>query len=313
MAVSEKEQNAFGPFVVNQPHIGLFEKLKMIFLGPFAPIRFIIAVLAIFTMTPAFRLISGSKHPIRKDLSPLRRLLLDVYAAGLFRFCILCGGAYHIDVRGKRIRMINGKHVSVVANHQSWLDICVLVSQRCFGMIAKQAVTKIPVIGPNAPVVGTVFVDRESKESRMSAIDAINDALTDPTSGGVTVFPEGTTTNGHCIMPFKTTIFRSAAPVQPVVIRYPNTRFNVSLASGDWKPNFFRCLTQFVNHIQVTYLPPTEREKDETPEHFAERVRALMADELGVPMVDYAARNKIPYREYLKGKISLDEAISRCV
>ena len=38
--------------------------------------------------------------------------------------------------------------------------------------------------------------------------------------------PEGTTTNGNYILPFKTGAFLAGTPVQPVILKYPYTRFS---------------------------------------------------------------------------------------
>ena len=34
------------------------------------------------------------------------------------------------------------------------------------------------------------------------------------------LFPEGTTTSGRCLLPFKTGAFLAGLPVQPVILRY---------------------------------------------------------------------------------------------
>jgi lysophosphatidylcholine acyltransferase/lyso-PAF acetyltransferase len=45
--------------------------------------------------------------------------------------------------------------------------------------------------------------------------------------------PEGTTTNGDYLLPFKTGAFLAKAPVQPVILRYPYRRFSPAWDSMD--------------------------------------------------------------------------------
>ncbi|KAG9393110.1 Acyltransferase [Carpediemonas membranifera] len=312
---SEEERSAFSPFIDDQPAIGRYEHFKMLLLGPIAPLRFIVGVLIVMSVAPVFRLITRTKAPSRAELTAMQRRMIDLYGAFVMRVALFIGGYLWIRRKGKRVRMVDGVHVPVVVNHQSWVDIPITAASGCFGFIAKDAVEKIPVIGQNAKLVGTVYVDRTSAESRRNAVQTINDVVRDTRGAGLTVWPEGTTTNGSCVLPFKATVFAVAGkcgvPVQPMTIKYGHRCYNVTLASADWKENFFRILTQFVNKAEVTYLPVMSMEEGETAEAFAERVRAAMADDLAAPMLDYPARRKYVYREYLKGKIPLSEAVQK--
>ena len=112
----------------------------------------------------------------------------------------------------------------VVSNHRSYLDIVVILSHTDAAFLAKAELKNWPVFGYAAQKGNTVFVDRSSPESRSMARQALADRIDDGVS--VVVFPEGTTTAGPGLLPFKNGIFHMAAqkgiPVVPVSVVYEN-------------------------------------------------------------------------------------------
>jgi 1-acyl-sn-glycerol-3-phosphate acyltransferase len=109
----------------------------------------------------------------------------------------------------------------IVANHVSWLDIIVLghLVPTCF--LSKDEVRQWPVIGWFASRAGTLFIRRGGGEA--SAISsAIGERLAQ--NGLLTLFPEGTTTDGREVRPFFSRLFAAAidtgTPIAPVAIRY---------------------------------------------------------------------------------------------
>ncbi|MFN3453575.1 MAG: lysophospholipid acyltransferase family protein [Pseudobdellovibrio sp.] len=81
-----------------------------------------------------------------------------------------------------------------VGTHMSYLDILVLiVSQPDIVFLAKKEVRSWPIIGAAAHRVGTLFVNRDSKEHRLKIRNEIGEIL-NQTKSHVVVFPSGTTT-----------------------------------------------------------------------------------------------------------------------
>lgn len=116
----------------------------------------------------------------------------------------------------------------LVSNHVSWLDIMVLAGIKHVSFIAKREVGTWPFIGLLAKLNGTVFVNREKRQSTGDAAKAIADRLAE---GRVMVlFGEGTSSNGIHVLPFRTALVGGAvramgddgakAAVQPVAINY---------------------------------------------------------------------------------------------
>ena len=108
----------------------------------------------------------------------------------------------------------------IAGNHLSWLDIvAVLASSRCT-FVGKMEIRSWPIIGWLGHALGVVFVDRTRKRDLLRAIPALEQALRDGEL--VLLFPEGTTTAGHGILPFRSALFeaavRAGAPVYPLIL-----------------------------------------------------------------------------------------------
>ncbi|HET6436892.1 MAG TPA: lysophospholipid acyltransferase family protein [Anaeromyxobacter sp.] len=110
----------------------------------------------------------------------------------------------------------------LVSNHLSYLDPIVLVTQSNCVPISKSDLASWPVFGAVARRTGVLFVERSSPDSRLAVMHAAEDVLR---RGGVVLnFPEGTTTDGSTVLPFRKGLFGAAqtlnVPVVPVALRY---------------------------------------------------------------------------------------------
>lgn len=116
------------------------------------------------------------------------------------------------------------RDVFYVANHISWLDILALGGASGTAFVAKEELARAPLVGWLASLNRTVFVKRENRLGVAEQINQLRDALAENWS--VTVFPEGTVTDGKSLLPFKTPMLRVLEPpppgvmVQPVLLDY---------------------------------------------------------------------------------------------
>jgi 1-acyl-sn-glycerol-3-phosphate acyltransferase len=116
------------------------------------------------------------------------------------------------------------RDVFFIANHVSWVDILALAGASGTAFVAKAELASSPLVGWLAGLNRTVFVQREDRLRVADQINALREALMDNWS--VTVFPEGTTTDGHSLLPFKSSMLSVLEPpppgvlVQPVVLDY---------------------------------------------------------------------------------------------
>ncbi len=114
---------------------------------------------------------------------------------------------------------------AVVANHASWLDIFSLNARKRVYFVSKAEVADWPGIGWLARATGTVFIRRDRKEASKQ-IEIFRQRLA--MGHKLLFFPEGTSSDGRRVLPFKSTLFAAFfAPelrdfmwVQPVTVRY---------------------------------------------------------------------------------------------
>ena len=93
---------------------------------------------------------------------------------------------------------------AVVANHASWLDIFALNARKRIYFVAKSEVAGWPGIGWLARATGTVFIRRDRAEARHQIALFRERLAADHT---LLFFPEGTSTDGLRVLPFKPTLF----------------------------------------------------------------------------------------------------------
>lgn len=141
--------------------------------------------------------------------------------ARLLRECLARLTGLHgidVEVEGRRL----WGPALLAANHVSWLDPVVLGGLLPCVPISKLDVSSWPVVGTLARELGVLFVDRGDGHSGMAAMRDAARALED----GIAIlnFPEGTTTRGDRVLPFRAGLFSVARsrgiPVVPVAIAY---------------------------------------------------------------------------------------------
>jgi lyso-ornithine lipid O-acyltransferase len=110
-----------------------------------------------------------------------------------------------------------------VVNHLSWLDIPALGATLGGAFVAKAEVARWPVIGILARLQPAIFVDRSARSGARRQAGAIRQQLAAGTD--VILFPEGTSSDGLMVLPFKPALLDAVrglpgVSVQPVTIRY---------------------------------------------------------------------------------------------
>ncbi len=96
----------------------------------------------------------------------------------------------------------------LVANHLSYLDVIVLSAVTGCVFVSKKEVAAWPLFGTSARWAGTIFVDRSRRTEVAEVAAAMRAALAEGVL--VTLFPEGTSSGGAAVLPFKPALF---APV----------------------------------------------------------------------------------------------------
>ncbi|TKW12223.1 hypothetical protein SEVIR_5G023100v4 [Setaria viridis] len=205
-----------------------------------------------------------------------------------------------------------GRPGAIVSNHVSYVDILYHMSASFPSFVAKESVSRLPLVGLISKCLGCIFVQRESKSSDSKGVsgavtERVQEVCQDKNTPMMLLFPEGTTTNGDYLLPFKTGAFLASAPVQPVILRYPYRRFSPAWDSMDGARHVFLLLCQFVNYIEVVRLPvyyPSEQEKED-PKLYANNVRKLIAMEGNLILSNLGLADKRVYHAALNGRNQL--------
>ena len=130
-----------------------------------------------------------------------------------------------------------GPHSFLVANHISWLDIMILGGWAGTAFVAKAEVESTPLIGWIANQNHTLYIDRAARRDSHDQVDRIQRALAK--SQPLTIFPEGTTSSGLELLPFRSTLLEAVAPapadvsVRPVAVDYGEHAEIVGWHSGE--------------------------------------------------------------------------------
>lgn len=169
-----------------------------------------------------------------------------------------------------------------VANHISWSDIHALNSIVAIRFIAKSEIRSWPIFGYLVKSANTLFIDRSKKKDAKRTIDV---ALQSLQSGDtLCLFPEGTTTDGTLMQPFKSSLLQAAIEAQstiwPVAIRYPhpNGGANVDVAyAGETTllESMQKILSQKQPVIELHFLTPISLEPI-TAEHTVQQDRRTL-------------------------------------
>ena len=127
-----------------------------------------------------------------------------------------------IGLKIDRIGYISGdKKVLFVSNHLSYFDIIILGSLIPGRFIAKSEVANWPIFGFLSKITRTIFIRRDRKASN-EQVRLIKEQL--DRCEKLILFPEGTSSDGRRVLPFKSPLFDAAmltnSIVQPITIRY---------------------------------------------------------------------------------------------
>ncbi|MCO5574882.1 hypothetical protein L7F22_028676 [Adiantum nelumboides] len=269
---------------------------------------------------------SSSKHEENYvRLSGLRRVIIVRSGRFLSRAILFVLGFFWITVTRRDKECVRKEaeitdevdlHPSaIVSNHVSYVDILYHMSASFPSFVAKRSVARLPLIGLISKCLGCVYVQREDKPSDFKGVagnvcERLRTAANDKEAPMMLLFPEGTTTNGDYLLPFKTGAFVAGTPVQPVILKYPYRRFSPAWDTISGVRHVILLLCQFVNHLEAVWLPiycPSEKEKSD-PRLYANNVRKLMAAEGHLTQVEIGLQEKRIYHsflnDYLASKVS---------
>jgi len=140
-------------------------------------------------------------------------------AEWLHESCVRGLAAIHVQLSTTGLFPSSGM---IVSNHLSYLDILALSAAEPCVFVSKAEVGRWVIFGRYARWAGSVFVRRQDKadagRANISVAESLNNGVP------VVLFPEGTTTDGHRVLRFHSTMLQPAidagAPITPCAITY---------------------------------------------------------------------------------------------
>jgi 1-acyl-sn-glycerol-3-phosphate acyltransferase len=106
-------------------------------------------------------------------------------------------------------------HGLIVSNHLSYMDVLAYASLHPCLFVSKREVQDWPVVGRLASMAGTIYVERDRCADNRSAVGLMEQAL--DARVPVVLFPEGTSTDGSTLLPFRSPFFEPAIRTQAEV------------------------------------------------------------------------------------------------
>lgn len=167
------------------------------------------------------------------------------------------------------------KNYLLVGNHLGILDIIVISSLRPTLFITSVEMKQTPGLGLLCEMGGCLFVERRSRSNIHSEIGQIREALKQGVN--VVLYPEGTSSNGERVLPFKKSLLTAAAgtgvPILPMVVNY--RMCNGEPMSDKWRdyvcwygdqtfpPVFWRIMTMKSCLAEIEFLDEIEVHSEE--------------------------------------------------
>ncbi|MDX1952826.1 MAG: lysophospholipid acyltransferase family protein [Verrucomicrobiota bacterium] len=157
------------------------------------------------------------------------------------------------------------KHGLLVCNHLSYLDVLVLAAAQPLVFVCKEEVRSWPVIGTLTRGGGTIYINRQQK----SDVSRVTEAFKTVIEAGVVccVFPEGTSSDGSSVLPFRSSLFQSAVehdwPVTPAWLGYKMPEGSVEQDVCYWGdmtfgPHFLKLLSRSRISATLAYGQPLQ-------------------------------------------------------
>ncbi len=184
-----------------------------------------------------------------------------------------------------------GSNGLVVSNHLSYLDLLVLASKSPSIFVTSVDMGKVFFLGTMAALAGGLFVERRHRERLKFDIHQIEEALR--LGFDVTLFPEGTSSNGAGVLPFKRSLLAAAintkVPIKPITLKYleiaaepmsPENRDIVCwYGKMPFASHFYRLLTVDSVTVRVFLHPEVQYQEGVSIHPLADKLHQLISTE----------------------------------
>lgn len=171
----------------------------------------------------------------------------------------------------------------LLANHVSWIDIPALAATTGAAFVGHDGLASVPLIRWLCAANNTVFVARHDRASVHRQVEQVRAAVLG--SGALAIFPEGTTSDGTGLLPFKSSLLSALDPVppgvavQPVLLDYGREAAEIAWVGEEHGlDNFLRILARGRKvELTVRFLEPLTGEALANRKTMAAGARAAIA------------------------------------
>ena len=120
-----------------------------------------------------------------------------------------------LKVRGEKVH----RGAFLLANHVSWIDIPAIAATTGSAFVGHDGLASMPFLRWLCAMNDTVFIARHDPGSIAEQVAAVREAIND--TGALTIFPEGTTSDGTGLLPFKSSLLSALDPIPPGIAIQP--------------------------------------------------------------------------------------------
>lgn len=217
------------------------------------------------------------------------------------RLCLRLAGL-RLVVRGRPIA-----RGVLAANHSSWIDILALRSVSLMYFVSKAEVANWPGVGFITRITGTVFIERRRSQAKEQEAVLRERIAADQL---LTIFPEGTSTDGLRVLDFKSSLFSALfedglgtdIQAQPVTVRYhPNADHSLPRNFYGWwgdmgfEAHIWDVVTRSRGgSVEVIFHPPATASDFDDRKSLADHCYRLVAHGMRTGQVSTAVPGELP-------------------
>ena len=174
----------------------------------------------------------------------------------------------------------------LLANHVSWLDVPAIAATTGSAFVGHDGLASTPLLKWLCKMNDTVFVARHDRKSVARQVADVRTAIRD--TGALTIFPEGTTSDGTGLLPFKSSLLSALEPlpegiaVQPVLLHFGPEAADIAWVGEEHGvDNFLRLLARRRPiELTVHFLPVLSGAALASRKTIAQSAREAMLAEL---------------------------------
>lgn len=222
---------------------------------------------------------------------------LEYFTQNVGKWCRRCLDAMRVEVKvvGYDEELFKKNNYLLVGNHLSYVDILVLSSVKPAVFVTSVDLGETKFLGSMAEMGGSIFVERRSRAQIARDLRMMTETLR--AGHNVVIFPEGTSSDGSGVLPFKKSLLMSAVEakkdVLPIVFKYTELDgepFSTKNADricwyGDmtFGAHFADILSTKSLRAELHFLDPVSVETFSTRQQLADEAYARISAEYGRP------------------------------